>query len=121
EIYLSYAEALNEVNNGPTPEAFKYVNKVRNRVGLKDLQEIMDNPNSKEEFRKKVIRERVLEFGREEVRWYDLARWKMKDAFTKTLYGMNICKKGETDAGTCQDNGVGYTESSDYIYARFKL
>lgn len=88
EIYLSYAEALNEVNGGPTAEAYKYVNKVRNRVGLGDLPPGLNQ----KEFREAVLRERALEFGYEEVRWYDIIRWKKEEVFKKTLYGMDIYK-----------------------------
>lgn len=111
------------INNGPTPEAYKYVNKVRNRVGLDDLQASMKNPNSKEEFIHRVLRARVLELGFENVRWYDMTRRKLKNVFTETLYGMNICKKGTSAArsGVCTDNGVGYHESNEYIYSRFKV
>lgn len=117
EIYLSYAEALNQVNGDPTPEAYEYANKVRNRVDLNDLPSGL----SQEEFREAIIKERVLELSYENARWFDIIRWKMEDVFTKTLYGMNICKKGESPQGACQDNGVGYHESDNYIYARFKL
>lgn len=51
EIYLSYAEALDEANGGPTQEACEYVNKVRNRVDLDDLKGCMDM--TKKEFRKR--------------------------------------------------------------------
>ncbi|MEI7420547.1 MAG: RagB/SusD family nutrient uptake outer membrane protein [Prolixibacteraceae bacterium] len=88
EIYLSYAEATNEVNNGPTADAYQYVNLVRNRVGLSNLPTGL----SKDAFRKAVLNERACEFGFEEVRWYDLIRWKMVDEFTKTLHGMDITK-----------------------------
>jgi hypothetical protein len=125
EIYLSYAEALDQVNGQPNAEACKYVNKIRNRAGLDDL------PNcttmSKKDFRDAVLRERVLELGYEEVRWYDMTRWKLKDVFQKQLYGMRICKKGAGGTPSniiqkaCYDRGVGYHESSDYIYARYKL
>lgn len=91
EIYLSYAEALNEVNGGPTAEAYKYVNKVRNRVDLQDLPQGL----SQSEFRDAVLRERALEFGYEEVRWYDMVRHKRKEAFTKTLYGMDITRNND--------------------------
>jgi hypothetical protein len=101
EIYLSYAEALNEINNGPTAEAYKYVNKVRNRVDIGDLPTGL----SKEEFQKRVMRERALEFGYEEVRWYDMVRRKRKKTFTKTLYGMDIHKK----------------EDGSFTYDRFEL
>jgi hypothetical protein len=120
EIYLSYAEALDQINNGPTPEAYHYVNLVRHRVGLVDLQKIMKNPSSKKEFRKKIIKERALELGLENVRWYDLVRWKMKDVFTEQLYAMRICKKGASPKGACPDEGVGYHESNTYIYAKYK-
>jgi hypothetical protein len=88
EIYLTYAEAINEANNGPTTDAYLYVNLVRSRVGLGNLPTGL----SKEQFRKAVLNERACEFGFEEVRWYDLIRWKMADDFTKTLYGMDITK-----------------------------
>ncbi|MCW0483924.1 RagB/SusD family nutrient uptake outer membrane protein [Gaoshiqia sediminis] len=91
EIYLSYAEALNEINGGPTAQAYDYVNKVRNRVNLGNLPGGL----SQEEFREAVLRERVLELGFEEVRWYDLIRWKKEEDFQKKLYGMDISKNGE--------------------------
>ena len=88
EIYLTYAEAVNEAGNGPTADAYLYVNLVRNRVGLGNLPTGL----SKEQFRKAVLNERACEFGFEEVRWYDLIRWKMVEDFTKTLHGMDITK-----------------------------
>lgn len=91
EIYLSYAEALNEINGGPTSEAYEYVNKVRNRVDLGDLPTGL----SQDEFRKAVLRERALEFGFEEVRWYDVIRWKKEEVFKKTLHGMDITRNDD--------------------------
>jgi hypothetical protein len=86
EIYLSYAEAISEYNGGPDAEAYRCINLVRNRVNLGDLPAGL----SQEEFREAVLLERALEFGFEEVRLYDLIRWKMEDEFTKPLYRMNI-------------------------------
>lgn len=88
EIYLSLAEAANEVNNGPTAEAYRCVNIVRNRVGLGDLPAGL----TKEQFREAVLTERACEFGYEEVRWFDLIRWKRQDIFTKPITGLNILK-----------------------------
>jgi hypothetical protein len=90
EIYLSYAEALNEFNGGPTGEAYAAVNKIRNRAGLNDLTPGL----SQIEFREAVLKERALEFGYEEVRWFDIIRWKNEAAFTKTLHGVNTRKQG---------------------------
>lgn len=96
EIYLSYAEAANEVNNGPTAEAYRCVNIVRQRVGLSDLPSGL----SKEQFREAVLVERACEFGYEEVRWFDLIRWKREDVFKKAITGLNIFKDRVTGTKT---------------------
>jgi starch-binding outer membrane protein, SusD/RagB family len=92
EIYLSYAEALTEINNGPTAEAYEYVNKVRRRVGLGDIQDAMNNPGDKQEFIDALLTERALEFGAENHRWWDVSRRKRKDILQKDLYGVNVIK-----------------------------
>lgn len=84
EVLLSYAEAINEYKNGPDAEAYRCVNEVRARVGLKALPEDM----TRDQFREAVLRERALEFGFEEVRWFDLVRWGREEDFTKDLYGL---------------------------------
>lgn len=86
EIYLSYAEALNEANDGPTPEAFEAVNIVRRRVKLGDLNPNLDQLG----FRNAVLKERACEFGFEEVRWYDVIRWKMENVFKNQLSGVLV-------------------------------
>ncbi|MCM5664043.1 RagB/SusD family nutrient uptake outer membrane protein [Galbibacter mesophilus] len=73
EVFLSYAEALNEVNGGPTAKAYEYLNKTRERVGVGGTPEGM----SQKEFREEVLTERAREFAYEEIRWYDLVRWKI--------------------------------------------
>lgn len=85
EIYLNYAEALNEFNGAPNTEAYAAVNIVRARVGLGELKPGL----SKEAFRAAVLKERACEFGFEENRWYDLVRWKLEGEFTKTLNGVD--------------------------------
>lgn len=91
EIYLTYAEALNEYNNGPTAEAYTYVNKVRNRVGLGDLQAGLD----KIQFREAVLNERACELMMEDVRWYDMVRWKREADFKQKLHGMNTWRNAD--------------------------
>lgn len=86
EIYLTAAEALNEANGGPTAKAYQYANKVRNRVGLGDIPVGL----SQVEFRNALLDERAKEFGYEEVRWFDLIRWKREADFTKTLHGTDL-------------------------------
>lgn len=83
EIYLTYAEALNEYNNGPTAEAYAAVNVVRNRVGLGDLETNLN----RDKFREAILTERALEFGYEEIRWYDITRHLLDNVFKQRLHG----------------------------------
>jgi hypothetical protein len=114
EIYLSYAEALDMENKGPTAEAYEYVNKVRHRVGLGDLKTGLNQ----KQFRMAVLQERAREFGYENVRWFDIIRWKMSNIFTEQLYGMNICKDGVSDPSLCGASGY---DGKTYLYQKFPL
>lgn len=102
EIYLSYAEALNEYNNGPTPLAYDMVDMVRARVGLKGIKECY-GAMTQEEFREALLRERACEFGYEEVRFFDLIRWKKTDVFSKPLHGLNVYKNKNTKEYICEE------------------
>ena len=84
EIMLGYAEVLNEVNGRPNDEAYKLVNDIRARVGLSALPQNL----SHDEFLEAVLKERALELGFEEVRWFDLVRRNRAADFTKKLYGL---------------------------------
>ncbi|MGV8093915.1 MAG: RagB/SusD family nutrient uptake outer membrane protein [Mangrovibacterium sp.] len=80
EVFLSIAEACNELNRGS--EAIQYVNMVRERVGLPGL-----NPGmGQAELRDAILRERCLELAFEEARWFDLCRWKRSDIFKSTRW-----------------------------------
>ena len=84
EVLLNAAEAYNEANGGPDAQAYAWVDAVRARVGLPGLAPEM----TQEQFRKALILERELEFGFEEVRWFDMVRWGLKEAFTTKLSGL---------------------------------
>lgn len=97
EIYLSYAEALNELGRAKVKDelgmdAFDYVDVVRNRVELGNLDKHM----GKEDFRELILRERACEFVWEEVRFFDLIRWKREDIFSKRLHGLKVFKHKTT-------------------------
>lgn len=70
DIMLIYAEALNELNAGPTTEAYNEVNRIRTRSNAS----IFKNMNQIE-FRSAVIEERARELAYEADRRYDLFRW----------------------------------------------
>ncbi|MCL3779785.1 RagB/SusD family nutrient uptake outer membrane protein [Prolixibacteraceae bacterium JC049] len=70
EIYLSYAEALNEYNPG-NPEILTYLNKIRFRSGLPGYESM-----SQDEMREKIKHERFVEMAFEGRRYFDVRRWK---------------------------------------------
>lgn len=96
EVLLNAAEAYNEADGGPSDKAYSYVNAVRARVGLPGLPEGM----TQEEFRKALILERELEFGFEEVRWFDMVRWGIKEAFTSKLHGLTSFGNTQKEANS---------------------
>ena len=98
EVLLNAAEAYNESNGGPDVKAEAYLNAVRARVGLPPVASGM----SQEEFRKALILERELEFGFEEVRWFDMVRWGITEAFTTKLQALEV-------TGNKQKNATGFT------------
>lgn len=80
DVLLMYAEAANEVNNGPTAEAIDAFKQVRRRAFQEaDWGEKVDNyvaaAGSKDDFLELIQDERKWEFGGEGLRWRDLVRW----------------------------------------------
>lgn len=80
DVLLMYAEAANEVNNGPTAEAIDAFKQVRRRAFQEaDWGEKVDNyvsaAGTKDDFLKLIQDERKWEFGGEGLRWRDLVRW----------------------------------------------
>lgn len=78
DVLLIYAEALNEANNGPTPEAYEAVNKVRRRAyGHPSSTAECDLPAGLdyEGFKQAIRDERAYELAFEGHRRMDLVRW----------------------------------------------
>ncbi len=98
EVLLNAAEAYNEANGGPDDKAYGWVNEVRARVGLPGLAEGL----TKEQFRDAILLERDLEFGFEEVRWFDMVRWGLTEAFTTKLKALEV-------TGNKQKNATSFT------------
>jgi hypothetical protein len=73
DVLLRAAECENELN-GPTQVAIDYINEVRRRVALEDL-ELADFPTADALFEQIANVERPKEFGCENGRGIDLLRW----------------------------------------------
>jgi len=85
-IYLDYAEALNESSPGD-PDIAKYVNLIRERAGIPDLPANL----SQDQMRIAVRKERRVELAFENVRYFDTRRWKIAEQTDGgPFYGMNI-------------------------------
>lgn len=72
DVLLMYAECLNALER--TPEAYPYVDRVRQRAGLATLT-VAKPGLSQAAFMRQLMHERVTELTGEDVRWLDLARW----------------------------------------------
>ncbi|MGM0376929.1 MAG: RagB/SusD family nutrient uptake outer membrane protein [Bacteroidota bacterium] len=80
EVLLNYAEACLEL--GEEDEAATYINMIRNRAGMPDFTgDIWDAYHY----------ERKVELFAEDIRWYDIRRWrKLDELLPKTVLGINI-------------------------------
>jgi hypothetical protein len=98
DLYLLYAEALNESLEAPEQEVYDYVNKVRERAGLKSIEESWsqysmypEKYKNKEGMRKIIRQERNIELAFEGHRFWDIRRWGMAvEYFKQPVQGWNI-------------------------------
>jgi hypothetical protein len=72
DVLLLYAEALNAL--GQTSQAYPFVDKVRQRAGLRTLSAAMPGL-SQDQFLNQLKHERITELSGEGHRWEDLTRW----------------------------------------------
>lgn len=86
EIYLNYAEAVNEYY-GPTDECYQYINAIRQRAGLPGLAAGL----TQEQMREKIKHERRIELAFETHRFFDVRRWKdAEKTEAKDIHAMSI-------------------------------
>lgn len=99
EMYLIYAEAL--LQNNRIADAITYIDKVRARVGLKGLQasDRSKDWTDKQTVLDALMKERAVELGFEETRFFDLIRYRRSDIFQKPLHGLRMYR---------QKNGADY-------------
>lgn len=93
EMYLIYAEAL--AQNGQLDKAIEQVNVVRARVGLKGLKESDPSKSwsDKQTVIDAIMKERAVELGFEETRFFDLIRYRRADIFQKQLHGLRMYRQ----------------------------
>ena len=128
EMYLIYAEAL--AQNGQLDKAIDNVNVVRARVGLKGLKEsdASKNWSDKKTVIDAVMKERAVELGFEETRFFDLIRYRRADIFQKPLHGLRMYRQKDGQDYNYQWQGIkqgneGYEKSypTHYRFEKFEI
>src|SRR5690606_20445214 len=115
DLYLLYAEALNEV--GRREDAIVYIDKVRNRAGLEGVKESWDQYavvaskyTTIEGLRDIIRQERTVELAFEGHRYWDIRRWKLaEELLNQSIQGWTL---SSSDA-------VGYYQPRTIFSQRF--
>lgn len=105
DLYLLYAEALNESLDVPNAEVYEYIDMVRERSGLKGVEESWstysvypEKYKTKEGMRKIMQQERNIELAFESVRFWDIRRWGLAvEYFSQPIQGWEIDGKTSAD------------------------
>ena len=118
DVLLMYAEAENELNNGPTAAGTAALQEVRKRAYNGNAALIGTPPSDHDGFFNAVVKERSLEFGGEGIRKYDLIRWnlinaRLADAKTNIT---NISKRTGTFAGNYAFNNLSFSNIPDSVF-----
>lgn len=107
DLYLLYAEALNECKAQPDASVYEYIQKVRTKAGLdKETGSLVNTwatysinptkPTTQNGMREIIRRERMIELAFEAQRFYDLRRWKLAMTyFNRPIRGWNVSEKTE--------------------------
>ncbi len=92
EIYLNYAEACNEKPARDEVEALKYINLVRKRSGLNDLEVAYPEVRGNKELLRVLLRkERMVELAFEGHRYPDLRTWMIaEEEMNEPYYTRNV-------------------------------
>ncbi|MBB6501179.1 RagB/SusD family nutrient uptake outer membrane protein [Pedobacter cryoconitis] len=92
-VYLDYAEALNEAEPG-NPDIARYVNLIRERAGIPQYGSAgLPLPADQTAMRIAIRKERRVELSFENVRYFDTRRWKIAEQTDNgPMMGLNIAQ-----------------------------
>ena len=125
ELYLNYAEALNE-STGPSAEVYDALNVIRLRAGVPTVQDAWSNAANaitvnkhltQDGLRKIIQQERSIELAFEAHRYYDIRRWKLADQyFTTPIKGWSVDEDSEANYYQIRDVGQrSFNSPRDYL------
>lgn len=129
ELYLIAAEALNEYKAAPDQEVYDYLNVVRERAGIPDVEVAWKNARdpgkvtTKSGMRDIIRQEWNIEFAFEGYRYWNVRRWKIANTeLNERIFGWNVLGK---DENSFYNNGSGpvivysgnkFVAPRDYLY-----
>lgn len=93
ELYLNYAEALNEASAVPPTEAYNAVNTIRTRSAMPNLPAGL----TKDQFRERVRNEIAIEMLNDDHRFWDVKRWLIaqeEGVMQGDFHGIKITRTG---------------------------
>ena len=125
ELYLNYAEALNE-STGPSAEVYDALNVIRLRAGVPTVQDAWSNAANaitvnkhltQDGLREIIQQERSIELAFEAHRYYDIRRWKLADQyFTTPIKGWSVDEDAEANYYQIRDVGQrSFNSPRDYL------
>ena len=86
EVLMDYVECLIETGDWQNPDVEKYINMIRNRAGMPNMDKSVYN--TQEKVRELYRRERRIEFAFEGKRYDDIRRWGIGNETNQgTIYG----------------------------------
>jgi hypothetical protein len=100
ELYLNYAEALNEYLDAPNQDVYAALNVIRRRAGIPDVELVWGDATlaknsgkhtDKSGMREIIHAERRIELAFEGNRYFDIKRWKEGEKWlTREIRGWNV-------------------------------
>ena len=130
ELYLIAAEARNEYLGAPDGQVYDYLNEVRRRAGIPDVQvayqsygktEAVKNKYTTKEGMREIIRREVnIELAFEGHRFYNLRRWQIAHTeLSDKMYGWNVLgKEARTFYNDWKGPGIVWTNSRQFTAPR---
>lgn len=124
DLYLYYAEALNESKSAPDAQVYEYIDLVRERAGLGSVVDSWSGfsnnpgkPTTKVGMREIIHQERMIEMSFEGTRFWDLRRWKRaKEFMNKPIKGWNVLENDAEDYYTVRTLYNPTYSEKDYLW-----
>ncbi|WP_166461168.1 RagB/SusD family nutrient uptake outer membrane protein [Flavicella sediminum] len=112
DVLLMFAEAENEINNGPTALAIDALDQVRARAGVSPIAEKVGATANKTNFFNELVDERLRELCFEGLRKHDLIRWNL---LGEKLNQLNETIKGSADYSSANENHNAFLRSGEFF------